>query len=55
MKQNVLKKCQEARILDQIETKCNKEGYISIWFQNTKRMYKMDKPIGVAPLKKKKV
>lgn len=37
MKQNVLKKCQEARILDQIETKCNKEGYIALFGSKTPR------------------
>ena len=48
----------EARILDQIDPEFDQmqQGklYFSIWFQNTKWMYKMDKPIGVPPLKKKK-
>lgn len=32
---NVLKKSQEARILDQTETKCNKKGYIPLFGSKT--------------------
>ena len=32
---NILKKSQEARILDQTETKCNKKGYIPLFGSKT--------------------